>query len=187
MVLGIWWLWWAIGTFGLVGTGLMLWLAPALLVQIVTWCLKFFITTRLGNVIAAAAIAFYVGDVNRSLRDEHEFKARTAAFEQAQKARDATIAQQTRDEVWTEIANQTAANNTTDKEVKEFHDALPIIDANNNAFRLGADACRLRHLAGQAECGPGGAKGVPAPAKENVSPPHRRGFRLPRPFSRSTG
>lgn len=155
MVLGISWLWWALGTFGLVGTGLMLWLAPAVLVQVAKSLLSFFITNRYGNMIAVAIIVFFVADVNRSLRDEHDFAARTATFEQEQKDRDTRIAKETRDEVWTDIANQTAANTATDKEVKEFNHALPPVPhASDNPFRVGTDVCRLRALAGQAGCGP---------------------------------
>lgn len=190
-LLGISWLWWALGTFGMVGTGLLLWLAPGLLVQIATWMFKFFITTRLGNIILAAAIAFFVADVNRSLRDRHEFAAQTAAFEQAQKDRDTRIAQQTREEVWKEIANQTAANAATDNDVKEFHNALPPVPFANgvNPFRVGDAACRLRKVAGQTGCGPKRAQGVPQARSEGggAGTADRPRFRLPRLITRGVG
>lgn len=155
MLLGISWVWWAIGGSGTLVIALLAWLAPALLVQILKAVLGFFVTTRLGNIIAAAIFAFMVGDMNRSIRDQNEFAARTANYEEAQQQRDARIAQETRDEVWKEIANATAANTQTDKEVTEFDHALPPVPyAQANPFRVGADACRLRHIAGEATCGP---------------------------------
>lgn len=181
MMFGISWLWWALGTFGVVGTALLLWLAPAALVQIATTLVRFFIGTRLGNIILAAGVAFFIGDVNRSLRDQHEYAARTAAFEQAQRDRDTRIAQETRDEVWKEIANQTAANTATDKEVKEFENALPPVPFANgiNPFRVGDASCRLRHLAGQAGCGSARAQRVPQTGPEGAVTGHRPRFRLP--------
>jgi cytochrome c-type biogenesis protein CcmH/NrfF len=180
MLLGIWWLWWAIGTFGLVGTGLMLWLAPAFLVQIVTWLLKFFFTTRIGAAILAGSVAFFVADVNRSLRDEAEYKQRTALFEHAQKARDARIAQDTRDQVWKEIADQTAANTVTDNQVKDFHDALPPVEATDkcaDVVRVGSNANRLLNIAGGGS--PQGRskrlKGVPKARPRAASPANQRG------------
>jgi len=184
MLLGIWWLWWAIGTFGAVGTGLMLWLAPAALVQIATWLLKFFFTTRIGAAFLAGSVAFFVADVNRSLRDEADFKritARTIAlFEQAQKLRDAGIAQQTRDAVLKEVADQAAADAKTDNQVKDFHDALPPVEAAdkcNDLIRVGSNAGRLLNIAGG---GPpqGRSKrlnGVPKARPRAASPADQRG------------
>lgn len=191
MLLGISWLWWAIGTFGTVGTALLLWLAPTVLVRIATWLFKFFVTTRLGNVIAAAALAFFVADVNRSLRDRSEFAAQTAAFQQAQKDRDKRIAAETRDEVWTEIANQTAANTATDQDVKEFHDALPPVPFTNgiNPFRVGDAACRLRAIAGYSGCGPERSQGMPAARSKGAGAgtKNRLRIRLPRLITRGAG
>jgi hypothetical protein len=155
MLHGIWWVWWTLGGAGTLTIALMAWLAPALLVQIVKSAIGFFIFTRIGNIIAAAAIAFLVGDVNRSIRDQNEFAARTASFEQAQQQRDAMIAEQTREQVTKEIAAAQAANAQTDKEVTEFDHAIPPVPyAQTNPFRVGADACRLRHIAGETQCGP---------------------------------
>lgn len=151
MLFGVSWLWWALGTFGLIGTGLMIWLAPTVLLGLLKWLLTFCFTTRIGAALLAASIAFFVADVNRSKRDEAEFSERTAQFEQAQADRDKQIENDTRDQVWIEIANQTALNKTTDTEVKEFHDVLPTIattDACNDVIRVGANAGRLRVIAG---------------------------------------
>lgn len=151
MLLGISWLWWMLGTFGLIGTGLMIWLAPTVLLGVLKWAFTFCFTTRIGAALLAASIAFFIADVNRSRRDEAEYAVRTAEFEQAQQDRDKQIENDTRDQVWIEIANETAANTQTDTEVKEFHDVLPTIattDACNAVIRVGANAGRLRVLAG---------------------------------------
>lgn len=183
------WVWWLVGTFGVVGTGLMLWLAPAALVKIASVVLNFFITNRWGNMLGVGLIVFFVADVNRSLRDEQAYKEKTAAFEQEQKARDDRIAKETRDQVWTEIANATAANAATDKQVEDFTNALPPVPfADSNPFRVGNDACKLRALAGQPGCGP---QSVPrrmqkagAPAKPEGD---HGGFGLPASLGRIFG
>lgn len=187
-MLGISWLWWALGTFGIVGTVLLLWLSPTVLLTIVKASLTFFITNRYGNMIAVAIVVFFVADVNRSMRDEHDFAARTAAFKQEQKDRDARIAQQTRDEVLAESANQIEANIKTDKEVKEFTDALPLVaHTDDNPFRIGDDACRLRHLAGQLGCEPASPKRMPETRPQTKGGGDRRRFRLPESIRRSLG
>ncbi len=185
---GIWWLWWMLGTFGLVGTVLLLWLAPAMLAQIVRVSLTFFITNRAGNIIAAAVIAFFIADTNRSIRDEHEYAAKTAQFQQDQKDRDNRIAQETRDDVWKDIAEATSNNSQIDNQVEDIHDALPPIpDGTANPFLVGTSSCKLRALAGQPGCGPEGTSGVPkagTPAKPAAN--HRR-FRLPGSVGRILG
>jgi len=189
-ILGISWLWWAVGTFGIVGTALLLWLAPALLVQIVSWLLKFFITTRLGNIIAAAGIAFFVGDVNRSIYDQHQYAARAAAFQQAQKQRDDTIKQETRESVLREIGNQQIANSQIDRKVEEFKYALPPTPAANgvNPLRVGDASCRLRDIAGYSGCGPDRSEGVPKAGSEGRGPRtvHRPRFKLPSLITRGS-
>lgn len=175
------WVWWAVGAFGLVGTGLMLWLAPAVLVQIVKSLLAFFLTNRWGNMLGVAIIVFFVADVNRSMRDEETFKERTAAFEEAQKQRDIQIAADTRQAVTEELAKQKTADTATDNQVKDFTNALPPVPyADSNPFRVGNDACKLRALAGQPGCGP---QSVPrrVPKARAPAAPERdhAGFRLP--------
>jgi len=180
MMLGIWWVWWALGGTGTVTLGLLAWLAPALLVEIGKAVLGFFITTRLGNVIAAAAIAFFVADTNRSIRDNDAFAVRTAQFEQAQQERDARIAQETRDEVLKQVAATAAASAQTDKEVKEFHDDLPPVPfAATNPFRVGADSCRLRHIVGQDGCGPESPPRVQKARHASKGAGDQSGHRLP--------
>lgn len=169
MLFGVSWVWWAIGTVGLLGTILMLWLAPTVLLGLVKMLITFCFTTRIGAALLAASIAFFIADVNRSRRDEAEYAYRTAQFEQAQNDRDAKIAADTRAEVLTEIASQTAANTQTDTEVKEFHDALPTIattDACNDVVRVGANAGRLRTLAGAPLSRPIRTQGVPKAGKK---------------------
>jgi hypothetical protein len=170
MLWGVWWVWWATGTFGLVTTAIIIWFAPTVALTVARVALTFLFTNRWGNMIAVAIVVFFVADVNRSIRDADEYQQKTAAFEQEQKDRDARIATETREAVTKEIAEQTAANTATDKQVEDFRNALPPppVDA-PNPYLVGNDACRLRALAGQSGCGPRSVvKGVPkarAPGK----------------------
>lgn len=166
--LGIGWLWWLLGTFGIAGTVALIAFAPTvvpLVVQASVRVVGYLLSTRWGCALLAAGVAFMVADIHRSMRDEASFKARTEAFEQAQHERDDRIAREVREQVWKEIADATAENEKIDKDVKEFRDALPPVPHTaDNPFRVGADSCRLRRIAGQAGCGPGeGDKGVPTP------------------------
>lgn len=185
---GIWWLWWMLGTFGLVGTAILVWIAPTLFLQVARMILTFFITNRIGNIIAAAAIAFFVGDVNRSIYDRHEYAAKTAAFEQAQKERDAQIAEQTREEVTKQIAVSAASAAEIDNQVKEFNNAIPpTIGPAVNPFRVGDDSCKLRALAGQSGCGPESRQGVPKPRAPAAVVQHHKRNGLSRAFRRVIG
>ena len=162
----------------------------ALALELIKAVLSFFLTSRVGNIMLAAGIAFTVADINRSIRDHREFAARTAAFEQAQRNRDKRIAQETRDQVWTEIANATAENTAIDQEVKEFHDALPPVPAATiNPFLVGDASCRLRHIAGYAGCGPDRAQGMPKAGSKGAGPgtKHWTGYRLPRLITHGAG
>lgn len=173
MIFGVSWLWWALGTFGVVGTALLIWLAPAFLVRMVQAILNFCFTTRIGAALLAASIAFFIADTNRSRRDASEFAERTAIFEQAQKDRDAKIEADTRADVLKEIASQALKDTATDTQVKDFHDALPAIpttDACNDIVRVGNNADRLRAIAGTPVRRSGGAKGVPKARKKAAHP-----------------
>lgn len=177
LILGIWWLWWAIGSFGVVGCAILLWLAPTLLASMATRFLSFVLATPIGAALAAGAIAFFVADVNRSIIDQREFSAITAASQQAQKQREAQIAKETRDQVSAELSAQQADHAKLDQDVKEFKGALPPVPFVNGTdpFRVGDASCRLRSLAGYAGCGSAGAQGVP-----KVGPKGKR----PRPINR---
>jgi hypothetical protein len=187
--LGIGWLWWLLGTFGIAGTIAILALAPGIVpmvVQAVVRLLAYLLSTRWGCALLAAGIAFMAADIHRSMRDEAAFKERTAAFERQQDERDKRIAQETREEVWKEIANQTAVNRETDQHVEEFKDALPPVQhVEGNPFAIPrSDADRLCRITGQAECGPRPvARSVPTPRKRPVIPADR-GLRLPNLISR---
>lgn len=151
MLFGVSWLWWALGTFGLIGTGLMIWLAPTILIAFLKTAATFCFTTRIGAALLAASIAFFVADVNRSKRDEADFAVRTAQFEQAQADRDAKIKADTRTEVKNEIAAQAIKDLATDTQLKEFHYALPAVPATaacSDIVRVGNNADRLRIIAG---------------------------------------
>jgi hypothetical protein len=151
---GVWWVWWALGTFGIGGCIAIAVLAPAVAAPLAQALFRFFIESRIGNIILAGAICFAIGDINRSLKDRQDFAARTAAFEQAQEARDARIAQETRDAVTKELAEQKITETQIDKEVKDFQNAPPQKECSVDAapLRVGDDACGLRKLAGQTEC-----------------------------------
>lgn len=162
--------WWAVATFGVVGTIALLVLGsmyfPDLLRRIVSGFIRIFtfvLSYRIGCAIVAAVAVGFMVDYWRHSTDDAEFAQRTALFEHAQKARDERIRTETRDLVWIEIADQTAANAVTDNEVKEFHDALPPVPHTGNPFRVGPAAAKLRHIAGQAERQSGRLKRVSAP------------------------
>jgi hypothetical protein len=187
--LGIGWLWWLIGTFGIAGTVALVALAPAaipMVVQTIVRVVGYLLSTRWGCALLAALVAYAVADIARSRMDHAAFEKEKQAFEQAQVARDTRIAQETRDEVWKEIANQTAMNKETDRHVEEFKDALPAVPhAEGNPFAISpADAARLCQISGQTECGNRpAARSVPAPRKRSAVPANH-GFRLPNLISR---
>lgn len=167
-IFGVSWVWWLLGTLGIAGTVALAVLAPAVLsvvVQAVVRFVGYLLSTRWGCALLAAAVAFVVADINRSMRDAADFKAKTEAFEQAQRDRDERIARETREDVMKEVAAATAESAEIDKGVKEFKDALPPVPHTDvNVFRVGSDACRLRLIAGQAGCGPEkGTLRVPTP------------------------
>lgn len=161
-----WWkiAYWAVGTFGVAGTIAIAVFAPQVFAIALKAVVRFFtivLSYRLGCALVAAALAAFIADYHRHSIEDAKHADEVAAFEKKQDERDKRIAQETRDLVWIEIANATAENTVTDKEVKDFTDALPPSPANGNAFRIGADACRLRQIFGQPECGPQRAQGVP--------------------------
>ena len=156
---------WMIGTLGVAGTIALFVFAPAVATTALNAVVRFFsllLSYRIGCALVAGALAWFVADYVRHSIEDNKHAAEVAAFEKAQDERDKRIATETRALVWEEIANATAENAVTDKDVKDFTDALPPIPETGNVFRVGADACRLRKLAGQAECGPDGAERVPA-------------------------
>jgi hypothetical protein len=140
---------------------------------------RFFTGTRVGVGILVGCIGFMVADIRRSRMDTANFAQRTAAFEQAQTDRDARIEKDTRNLVWHEIADATAANQTTDQQVKEFGDALPPSPPAGNPYLVGADASRLCRIAGKTRCGSGSDQGVPAAGRKSGRPADQRKIRLP--------
>jgi hypothetical protein len=155
---------WMIGTLGVAGTIALFAFAPAVATGALNAVVRFFglvLSYRIGCAVVAAALAWFIADYVRHSIEDDKHAAEVAAFEKAQDERDARIKIETRELVWKEIADATAENAVTDKEVKDFTDALPKPPDTGNVFRVGADVCRLRRLAGQAECGSDGAQGVP--------------------------
>lgn len=182
---------WLVTTLGVAGTLALFAFFPAVLTTIWKGVLSFFgviLAYRLGCALVAAFVVGLAVDYWRHDHDDQAYAARTAAFEQMQDLRDKRIEARTRDLVWTEIANETAAATTTDTEVKEFHDAHPEPTATAaDIYRItAADLERLRRIGGQAVSGPSGAKGVPKARARGADKPQpalpgliRRGFGRP--------
>ena len=174
---------WIGGTVGVVGFIAAWILFPAAFSVVLKGIMAMFgfvLNYRIGCALVAAIVAGVAVDYARHSHDDAVHAAQTAAFNKAQDARDAGIAADTRKLVTKEFAEAAAANAATDKEVKEFHDALPaVVPETGNPFRVGTDACRLRKLAGETDCEPVRAKRVPK-AHATVKPAsHWGGFRLP--------
>lgn len=189
-----WWktIWWLVATLGVAGTIALFVLAPTVFAktfEVVVRLFTLLVSYRAGCALLAAIAAALVTDYWRHSRDDAEFAARVAAFEQAQKDRDTRIAKETREDVWKEIANATAANDATDKQVKDFHDALPPVPSTGNAFIVGAASCRLRQIAGFAGCGPDRTQGVPQAGSEGpgTGRPDWAKYRLPGLITRGFG
>jgi outer membrane murein-binding lipoprotein Lpp len=142
------WVYWLIGSIGLVGTGLLIWLAPTVLLQAIPVLGRFFLGTRPGVAILAGAICFFIGDVNRSKIDQANFTERTAAFEQAQLERDKKIDMDARDAVRKEIDAEKIAVAATDTQVTTYEQALLPLTPADSKCRVGSAADELRKLAG---------------------------------------
>lgn len=179
---------WIVATVGVAGTITLFVLYPMIMGGIfrgIAKLLGFVLNYRIGCALVAAIVVGFAVDYARHSHDDAIYAARVEAFNQAQDARDAKIRTDTRELVTQEIAEAAISNTATDKDVKGFHDERPAVvpeagkPETGNPYRVGADACRLRRIAGQAGCGPVGAKGVPKahPAAKPAS--HWGGFRLP--------
>jgi hypothetical protein len=169
------WVWWGVATLGVGGTIALIASFPAVSGAVV----RFFtivLSYRIGCAVVAAALAWIVADYVRHSIEDKKHAAQVAEFIEKQKQRDARIAQETRDIVAAEQLAADAENSVTDKDVKDFTDALP---QSGNVFRVGADAARLRRLAGQSERGSDGAKGVPEADTKPASLRDRIRKRLP--------
>lgn len=166
---GIAWVYWMLGTFGVLGTLAALWFAPAVTIKVLEYFATFLFRTRIGNIILAASVAFALADIRRSNIDAQDYAdklaAANAAAEEAQKQRDIDITNDTRAAVMAELARKRLAEAQLDTSVKDFTDALhaaptpqgttvhsPAVD-----FRVGDASCRLRAIAGYAGCAPEGA------------------------------
>lgn len=157
-------LFWLLPTIGIAGIITLFLLFPMIARAVGAAIINFFslvFSYRLGcAIIAAIAVGFAV-DYWRHSRDDAAEAKRTALFEHAQKVRDARIAEDTRQAVWIEIANETAANTATNTEVKEFtHDLRPL-PAADTTCRVGPAAPKLHIIAGQVDRRSKGNKGMP--------------------------
>jgi hypothetical protein len=157
-------IYWVVGTVGIGGAIALACFFPAVAKLLLDGVVRFFalvFSYRIGCALVAGALAWFVADYVRHSIEDDKHAAEVEAFEKAQKARDARIKTETRALVWEEIANATAENAVTDKDVKDFTDALPKPPDTGNPFAIGSDACRLRAIYGQPGCGSVGAQGVP--------------------------
>lgn len=157
-------------------------LYPAIMVPIVKAIAGFFtmvLSYRVGCALLAAIAAGFAVDYWRHSHDDAVFAARTAMFEKAQVARDKRIADETREAVWKDIANETAKNAEAEKEQKEFHDALAPLPAGDVTCRVGDNVERLRKLAGQTGRRPASSKRVPKTTGEGFAAGLRRKLGLP--------
>jgi hypothetical protein len=173
--------WWMVGLFGVAGSIALFAFFPAVATLIFNAVVRFFglvLSYRVGCALVAAILAALAADYWRHSTEDAKHAAEVAAFVKAQDERDKRIAVETRELVWKEIADATAENAVTDKDVKDFDDALPPPPPTGNVFRVGPDACRMRHIYGQAECRPVGTKGVPKvdPGHEGVGDRPRHGL-----------
>lgn len=179
-----WWkiIIWAVGTVGVGGVVAFAIAAPAAAKLVLDAVVRFFaliLSYRIGCAVVAAALAWFVADYVRHSIEDDKHAARVKAFEQEQVARDARIKAETRDLVLKEVAEATAENAATDKDVKDFTDALPKPPETGNPFAVGSDSCRLRAIVGQAGCGSDGAQGVPKVDTKAASLRDRIRKRLP--------
>lgn len=176
------WLWWIFATFGVAGLVAFWFLAPTaaqLTAQAVIKLFRFVLSYRVGCALLAALVAGLIADHHRHAYDDDQFAKRTALFEEAQRRRDATIEQNTREKVWTEIGDATVRNNSIDSKVKDFRDALPPPAATGNPFLVGNDADRLCKLAGKTQCGPSGDQGMSKARRPGGRPGDNAKIRLP--------
>jgi hypothetical protein len=165
---GIAWVYWLVGTLGLAGTIAAFWFFPVVAMSVAKFLATFLFTTRIGNIVLAAGLAFMIADINRSQRDAADYAEKTAAatqaYEAARKQRDTEITEDTRAAVMAELARARLAEASLNVDVKGFTDALPPAPPVNGTsdFRVGDASCRLRAIAGYAGCGPeAAADGVP--------------------------
>lgn len=180
------WMYWIIGGAGLTGVVALAILAPAaalLLWKLVSSLLRIVLGTRIGCALMAAGIAWVASDLNRHKIDDAAFAEKTAQTVAAQKARDATIAASTKTLVIKEIADDRATEQNSRTMVDSFRAALPA----SGACLVGADADRLRAIAGT---GPVTTKRqhhrrVRKSTWGGTTPTHRRKDGLPLPLSGS--
>lgn len=172
------WVWWGVATLGIGGTIALIAIFPVAGGAAIKAVVRFFsivLAYRVGCALVAAALAALVADYVRHSIEDEKHAAAVAAFEKAQKERDKTIAADTEKWVREQIAAQFIAEQDTNHDVDSFKKDLPVSDV----FRVGADAARLRKLAGQAERGPDGTKGVPKADAKPASLRDRIRKRLP--------
>jgi len=165
---------WIGGTVGVVGFIAAWILFPAVFGVVLKGIMAMFgfvLSYRIGCALVAAIVMGFAVDYWRHDRDNTAFAAKTAAFEQAQAARDKRIAAETREQVRLEIAAEPAKVAVEEKEAKEFTDVVAPLPAGDVIDRVGNDYGRLCELSGKAGCGSPVRKRVSKPPRKSVSPP----------------
>lgn len=170
---------WCLGTLGVAGIIVLLVIAPSsfgIALRVIIKLLSLVLSYRLGCAVVAAVVVGLAVDYWRHSTDDAEFAQRTALFEHAQTERDERIKTETRDDVWKEIADATAANAVLDNDVKEFTDAPPpVIAPASDPYRIDpVSRAKLCDIAGKTDCRPQGSKRVQAPRRPGASPSNRR-------------
>lgn len=154
------WIWWLVGAVGIGGTIALWFLAPVVAQPVLGGILRFLFQTRLGFGLMFAVGSFAFADTHRARLDQAEWNKKVAAFEQAQKDRDARIAEDTRAEVVAELAKEKLADAATQKAQEDFNANLKPLPPGDNPCRVGDDADKLRVISGK----PGGEANGPVPA-----------------------
>jgi uncharacterized membrane protein YraQ (UPF0718 family) len=160
------WVYWLIATVGIAGA-IALWLLfPPIFTMVFTLIARLFalvLRSRIGCAVLAAIAAGLIINYHRAALDAAEWKRQMEAFRQEQEARDAKIASETREAVWKEIADATAANAETTTEVKNYETQLKPLAANDPTCRVESDVDKLRAISGSAGRKPASVKRMRSP------------------------
>lgn len=188
--------WWVLGVGGIGGIVLLCLLYPVIMqavLNVVGAILREMLSTRLGCAVLAAIVVGLGVSHMRGKIDNDAFADRTAQFEQQQKQRDAAIAAETREQVTKELADLKKSEDATDTAVKDFTDAAPISPPvisplpATDPLLVGADACKLRIIAGLPACGSERRPGVSGARKRAARTFHHVKQQLPSIISRGPG
>lgn len=179
------WMYWVMGGLGLSGAVALAIFAPVValaLWKIVYSFIRLLLGTRIGCALLVGCFAWVASDLNRHKIDDAAFAEKTAQTIAAQKARDATIAASTRTLVLKETADVRAFEQAGKTAVDAFTRGLSA-----GACPVGADADRLRAIAGSGSVKRQHHRRVWKPAGKGDASGHQRKDRLSSPVGRSPG